>query len=245
MSNTGASLVSSIDGTVTGLGAYKDRALYFSCKRLIDVVLASLLLLLLLPLMLVIAVAIKLDTPGPVIFIQQRVGATRDSERGRTRWRLRTFAFYKFRSMIAGTDQSRHVEYIRAFVQGRLQATEGSTARFKLMHDSRVTRVGALLRRTSLDELPQLFNVLKGDMSLVGPRPVPAYEVAEYRRTDVERLTAPPGLTGLWQVNGRGEVPFDQMIRMDCEYVHNQSLWLDFKILLATIPAVLVGRGAR
>ena len=218
--------------------------MYFSCKRLIDVVLASLLLLLLLPLMLVIAVAIKLDTPGPVIFIQQRVGVSRHSERGWTRWRLRVFALYKFRSMVAGTDQSRHVEHVRAFVQGRVQTTDGSTARFKLTHDSRVTPVGAILRRTSLDELPQLFNVLKGDMSLVGPRPVPAYEVAEYRKADIERLAAPPGLTGLWQVNGRGEVPFAEMIRMDCEYVRNQSLWLDFKILLATIPAVLRGRGA-
>jgi lipopolysaccharide/colanic/teichoic acid biosynthesis glycosyltransferase len=222
-----------------------DRTLYFLCKRLIDLVLTSLLLLLLLPLMLLIAVAIKLDTPGPVLFIQERVGVRRRSEGSRTRWELRTFPFYKFRSMITGADQSLHEEYVRAFVQGRLEGASGSPAKFKLPRDPRVTRVGRLLRRMSLDELPQLFNVLKGDMSLVGPRPVPRYEVAEYRAADAERLTAPPGLTGLWQVSGRGEVPFAEMVRMDCEYVRHQSVWLDFKILVATIPAVISGRGAR
>jgi lipopolysaccharide/colanic/teichoic acid biosynthesis glycosyltransferase len=221
-----------------------DRALYYSCKRLIDLVLASLLLLLLLPLILLIAAATKLDTPGPVFFVHERVGVKRRAEEGRTRWEPRTFAFYKFRSMVAGAEQSRHEQYVRAFVQGRLEALTGTSAKFKLAHDPRVTRVGRILRRTSLDELPQLFNVLKGDMSLVGPRPVPAYEVAQYRESDTERLTALPGITGLWQVNGRGEVPFPEMMRMDHEYVRHQSLWLDFKILIATIPAVLSGRGA-
>jgi lipopolysaccharide/colanic/teichoic acid biosynthesis glycosyltransferase len=222
-----------------------NRAPYFLCKRFIDLGLTSLLVLLLLPLMLLIAVAIKLDTPGPIFFIQERVGARRRSERGRTRWEVRTFEFYKFRSMVTDADQSLHEEYVRAFVQGRLEGANGSPAKFKLTRDPRITRIGSLLRRMSLDELPQLFNVLKGDMSLVGPRPVPRYEVAEYRERDAERLTAPPGITGLWQVNGRGEVPFAEMVRMDCEYVRNQSVWLDFKILVATIPAVLSGRGAR
>ena len=242
MSSTPASLwqISAINLTVDG-----DRALYFLCKRLFDLVLASLLLLLLMPLMLLIAFAIKLDTSGPVVFVQERVGVQRRSERGRTRWELRTFAFYKFRSMVAGTDQSLHEEHVRAFVQGRLGAGDGETARFKLTYDPRVTRVGRILRRTSLDELPQLFNVIKGDMSLVGPRPVPRYEVGEYRGSDAERLTAPPGITGLWQVRGRGAVPFSEMVRMDREYVRNQSFWLDMKILAATIPAVISGRGAR
>jgi lipopolysaccharide/colanic/teichoic acid biosynthesis glycosyltransferase len=223
-----------------------DRTSYFLCKRLIDLVLASLLLLLLFPLMLLIAVAIKLDTLGPVLFIQERVGVRRRSEGGgRTRWEVRTFAFYKFRSMVPDADQSLHEEYVRAFVQGRLETVDGAPEKFKLTRDPRVTRMGRLLRRTSLDELPQLFNVLKGDMSLVGPRPVPRYEVAEYRESDADRLTAPPGITGLWQVSGRGEVPFAEMVRMDCEYVRNQSVWLDFKILVATIPAVISGRGAR
>lgn len=223
----------------------EDRALYHSCKRLIDLVLATLLLLLLLPLILLIAVAIKLETRGPVFFVQERVGVRRRAEGGRTRWEIRPFALYKFRSMVAGADSSLHEQYARAFVRGRLEAADGASARFKLAHDPRVTGVGRILRRTSLDELPQLFNVLKGEMSLVGPRPVPAYEAAEYDESDAERLTAVPGITGLWQVNGRGQVPFDVMIRMDREYVRNQSFWLDFKILFATIPAVLSGRGAK
>jgi lipopolysaccharide/colanic/teichoic acid biosynthesis glycosyltransferase len=221
-----------------------ERELYFVCKRLIDLVLAVSLLLLLLPLMMVIAVAIRLDTPGPVLFVQERVGVKRRSAGTRTHWDIRNFALFKFRSMVAGADQSLHAEHVRTFVQGRLDAAGATNAKFKLAHDARVTRVGRVLRRTSLDELPQLFNVLKGEMSLVGPRPVPPYEVAQYRESDAQRLAAPPGITGLWQVNGRGELPFAEMIRMDRVYVRNQSIWLDLKILIATIPAVLSGRGA-
>jgi lipopolysaccharide/colanic/teichoic acid biosynthesis glycosyltransferase len=228
--------------TIEGEG---DRALYFSCKRLIDLVLASLLLLVLLPLLLLVAVAIKLDTPGPVFFIHERVGVKRRSKGGWTRWELRNFAFYKFRSMVNGADQSLHQGHVRAFVQGRLAVPDGASAKFKLANDVRVTRVGRVLRRTSLDELPQLLNVLKGEMSLVGPRPVPPYEVAEYQGSETQRLAALPGITGLWQVSGRGEVPFSEMIRLDREYVRNQSLWLDVKILAATIPAVVSGRGAK
>jgi lipopolysaccharide/colanic/teichoic acid biosynthesis glycosyltransferase len=222
-----------------------ERELYFLCKRLIDFVLAAVLLLPLLPLMVIIAVAITLDTPGPVFFVQERVGARRRSAGGRTQWNVRTFAFYKFRSMVAGADQSLHAEHVRTLAEGRLDPGDGANATFKLAHDPRVTRVGRILRRTSLDELPQLFNVLKGDMSLVGPRPVPTYEVAQYRGSDAERLAALPGITGFWQVRGRGEVTFAEMIRMDREYVRNQTVWLDLKILIATIPAILSGRGAR
>jgi lipopolysaccharide/colanic/teichoic acid biosynthesis glycosyltransferase len=221
-----------------------NRELYFAGKRLIDVVLATAMLIVLAPLMLLIAVLIKLDTRGAVFFVQERVGARRRTQRGRTRWEIRNFAFYKFRSMVANVDQSLHEEHIRAFVEGRLKAAEGSDSKFKLENDPRITRVGRVLRRSSLDELPQLINVLRGDMSLVGPRPVPLYEVAAYKETDKERLAAMPGITGLWQVQGRSEVPFVEMVRMDCEYVRKQSVWLDLKILAATIPAVLSGRGA-
>jgi len=221
-----------------------NRTLYFLCKRFIDLVLTSLLVLLLLPLMLLIAVAIKLDTPGPIFFIQERVGARRRSERGRTRWEVRTFEFYKFRSMVTDADQSLHEEYVRAFVQGRLEGAKGSPAKFKLPRDPRITRIGRLLRRMSLDELPQLFNVLKGDMSLVGPRPVPRYEVVEYREGDAERLTAPPGITGLWQVNGRSDLPWDEAVRLDLRYVENWSLALDLQILWKTWSAVIRGHGA-
>lgn len=242
MSATRASVWSLPDANVS---AERGRALYFWCKRLIDFVLASLLLLFLLPPMLLVALAIKLDTRGPVFFIQERVGVKRRSAAGRTRWEVRNFAFYKFRSMVNGADQSLHQGHIRAFVQGQLAVPERRCAKFKLANDLRITRVGRVLRKMSLDELPQLLNVLKGEMSLVGPRPVPPYEVAEYRESEMERLAALPGITGLWQVNGRGEVPFSEMIRLDREYVRNQSFWLDFKILAATIPAVVSGRGAK
>jgi lipopolysaccharide/colanic/teichoic acid biosynthesis glycosyltransferase len=221
-----------------------ERSLYFLCKRLIDLVLTVALLVVLLPLMVIIAVAIAVETPGPVFFVQDRVGVRRRSAGGRTYWTSRTFPFYKFRSMVAGADQSVHADHVRRFVEGRLDASHGTGAPFKLTYDPRVTRVGLILRRTSLDELPQLFNVLKGEMSLVGPRPVPAYEVAHYRESDAARLAAIPGVTGLWQINGRGDVSFAEMIRMDREYIRNQTIWLDLKILIATIPAILSGRGA-
>lgn len=223
----------------------KDRGPYFLCKRCVDLVLGAALLLLLSPLMALIALAIKLDTAGPVIFAQDRVGARRRAVRGRTRWEIRTFRFYKFRTMVADADPSLHAGHIRAFVRDRLNAAEGSDARFKLANDPRVTRVGRVLRRASLDELPQLFNVLKGDMSMVGPRPVPVYEASEYRGADLERLAATPGLTGLWQVSGRADVSFAEMMKLDRQYVRTPSLWRDFRILMATIPAVLSGRGAR
>ena len=223
-----------------------NRPLYFAAKRAIDLVLASLLLVVLSPLMLLVAVAIKLDSHGPVFFAQERVGVRRRSARGRVHWEARTFPFLKFRSMVAGADQSPHEQHIRAFVRGQLRGAAGSSdAKFKMANDSRVTRVGRVLRRTSLDELPQLVHVLVGEMSLVGPRPVPLYEVAEYRESDAERLLAVPGITGLWQVSGRADVPFSEMVRMDREYIRKRSLWLDLKILAATVPAVVSGRGAK
>jgi lipopolysaccharide/colanic/teichoic acid biosynthesis glycosyltransferase len=218
--------------------------LYFFFKRSTDLILSALLLVLVLPLTVLIALLIKLDSPGPIIFVQQRVGARRRSIGGRIVWEICNFPFYKFRSMVQGADQSVHQAYIRAFVNGQVETSERAKVKFKLTNDLRVTRVGGILRRTSLDELPQLLNVLKGDMSLVGPRPFPTYEVAEYRDCHLRRLAAQPGITGLWQVKGRCQVPFEEMIRMDIEYVCKQSIWLDLKILLFTIPAVLSRRGA-
>jgi lipopolysaccharide/colanic/teichoic acid biosynthesis glycosyltransferase len=215
----------------------------FYCKRCMDVVLAALLLIFTALLMLLIAVLIKLDTPGPVFFVQERVGARRRSKGG-TVWETQTFPFYKFRSMVWGADQSIHQAHVKAFIASHAEPSNASRTTFKLTNDPRVTRVGRILRKTSLDELPQLMNVLKGEMSLVGPRPFPTYEVAEYQASHYARLAALPGITGLWQVKGRCQVSFDEMIDMDIEYIHNQSLWLDIKILLLTIPAVLSGRGA-
>jgi lipopolysaccharide/colanic/teichoic acid biosynthesis glycosyltransferase len=209
-----------------------------------DVILASLLLILFFPLLLFVAVLIKLDSPGPVLFWQERVGAKRRRLGEKTVWVMRNFSICKFRSMVQNADSSVHEAYIRDFVEGHAQASEESGGKFKLSKDARVTRIGRILRRTSLDELPQLVNVLKGDMSLVGPRPVPLYEVACYRNGDHKRLTATPGITGFWQVGGRCQVSFEGMVQMDLEYIRNASLWLDLKILLLTIPAVLSGRGA-
>ena len=231
--------------TLSALTIDEHREWYYAGKRFVDFILSTLALAVLSPLMGLIALAIKLDSRGPVFFVQERVGARRRSEHGRTTWEVRGFRFYKFRTMVPEADPSLHVEHVRKFVRGQLKPGSEGAAKFKLAHDPRTTRLGRILRRTSLDELPQLFNVWKGDMSLVGPRPVPLYEVAEYRPSDLDRLAAWPGLTGLWQVNGRTDVSFADMLRMDREYVRTQSLWLDFRILLATIPAVVSGRGAR
>lgn len=219
--------------------------LYYLCRRVLQVVIAAVLLILLAPLLLIIAIIIRVDSRGPSIYVQERVGSRRRrSGSGLITWEVRTFDFYKFRSMRRDADPSLHREYIQRFCNAELVAEHRSGAIFKLKDDPRVTRVGRFLRKTSLDELPQLYNVLKGDMSLVGPRPLPAYEVAHYRKAYYERFAASPGITGLWQVRGRGRVPFEEMIRMDIEYARKASLWLDLKLLLSTIPAVICGRGA-
>lgn len=146
--------------------------------------------------------------------------------------------------MFCDADQALHQAHIHAYARGQIDATDPATTTFKLTNDPRITRVGRILRRSSLDELPQLANVLKGEMSLVGPRPIPLYEFEDYQERHKQRFAALPGITGLWQVKGRCQVSFEEQIQMDIEYVRNQSLWLDFKILLLTIPAVLSGRGA-
>lgn len=220
--------------------AVADRSRHFYVKRAMDLLLAPLILLVLLPLLLCIAVLVKLDSRGPVLFVQQRVGSRRRCADDRTVWEAVRFQCYKFRSMVQNADESLHQTHIQAFVEEQLDPTRT----VKLADDPRITRIGRILRRTSLDELPQLLNVVKGEMSLVGPRPVPIYEAAAYTDWHRERLTALPGITGLWQVKGRGRVSFTEMIRMDIAYARNQSLWLDIKLLLSTIPAVLSGRGA-
>jgi lipopolysaccharide/colanic/teichoic acid biosynthesis glycosyltransferase len=221
-----------------------EKQLYYICKRCLDLCLAVSLLILLLPLLLLIALLIKIDSSGPVFFTHERVGARRARASAEAIWVIENFRMHKFRSMVQNADSAAHEAYIRDFVQGRVQPDTANGGKFKLTNDPRVTRIGRILRRTSLDELPQLFNVLKGQMSLVGPRPVPPYEVACYRTGDHKRLTAPPGITGLWQVNGRCQVSFEEMIHMDVEYIQKASLWIDLQILFLTIPAVLFGRGA-
>lgn len=195
-------------------------------KRWMDVVLVVPVLLMALPLFVMVALAIKLTDRGPVLFWQERVG-----QKGRV------FAFPKFRSMVVNAEAVR--EKLMASNQ---HGEQGVT--FKMKRDPRITRVGRVIRRTSIDELPQLWCVLRGDMSLVGPRPPLVKEVERYTLNDRQRLSAVPGLTCIWQVSGRSEVPFPEQVRMDVEYIKEQSLWADIKLLLATLPAVIRGRGA-
>jgi exopolysaccharide biosynthesis polyprenyl glycosylphosphotransferase len=193
-------------------------------KRLIDILAAALLLLLLAPVFALIAIAIKLDSRGPVLFRQTRSG--KDGV---------PFAFLKFRGMVADAEARRAALEALNEAQGPI---------FKMKRDPRVTRVGRVLRRTSLDELPQLWNVLRGEMSLVGPRPPLPSEVAKYEPWHRGRLAVKPGLTGLWQVSGRNLLSFDAMVRLDCAYIARWSLWLDLRILLQTVLAVSFMRGA-
>lgn len=219
------------------------RHLYFICKRAWDVLIAALLIPVLLPLMLLTAVLIKLDSQGPVLFVQERIGVKRRIRSGHVIWELYTFSFYKFRSMVSDADPMPHQMYFTKFRLGTV--TGGQSRLFKLTkEDSRLTRLGAVLRRTSLDELPQLLNVLKGEMSLVGPRPALLYEAALYDEAHFERFRAMPGITGWWQATARSRVGFEEMIQMDIDYARRSGFWFDLKILLLTIPAVLSCRGA-
>jgi lipopolysaccharide/colanic/teichoic acid biosynthesis glycosyltransferase len=242
--NSQQEIVRSWVGRTAPLLADQSSELYFIGKRVTDFFLGGMMLVILTPLLVVIALLIRLESPGPALFVQERVGSRRRRSRGHVEWEVRMFRCYKFRSMVASADPALHQAYIRSFAQTKTSDPKTAGTTFKLQRDPRVTRVGRLLRKTSLDELPQLFNVLKGEMSLVGPRPVPDYEVAEYQEQHFERLAALPGITGFWQVMGRSKVTFEEMIRMDIEYVCARSLWLDFKILISTISAVLSGRGA-
>ena len=237
-----AEQVFALQGGVTVIEGEAARRAYYYCKRVLDTSLSLLLLALLSPLMLIIAVMIKLDSRGPVLFAAERVGCRPQFRDGRGFYFLRHFCCYKFRSMTAGADHTLHQASVRDFVNGSAKLSGNGT--FKCARDPRVTRIGRLLRKASLDELPQLLNVLKGEMSLVGPRPVPPYEAAHYQEPQFGRLAALPGITGLWQVSGRCKLSFNQMIALDLEYVRRASLWLDLKIMFRTIPAVISARGA-
>lgn len=204
--------------------------LHYTVKRIVDVVLATLGIIALMPLFLLIAVAIKIDSPGPVLFVHTRLG--KDG---------RPFRFYKFRSMFLDSDNDEErKEHIGKFINGNFDNGNGST---KIVDKNKVTRVGAILRRFSLDELPQLYNVVIGDMSLVGPRPCLPYEWDEYDEWHKKRLSVIPGCTGLWQVTGRSEVGFNDMVILDLYYIQNASFELDTKLILRTIPVMLFGKG--
>lgn len=208
-------------------------------KRAMDIAGSFILLLLIAPVLLIVALAVRLSSPGPILYRQQRVGQFG-----------KTFTFLKFRSMYIGNDPTVHQRYVMQLIAGQAKqqavwGTDEPTGVYKLTQDKRITRIGGFLRRTSLDELPQFFNVLKGEMSLVGPRPAIPYEVAAYQIWHRRRvLEVKPGITGLWQVNGRSRVAFDEMVRLDLRYAKQWSPWLDLKILLRTPRAVIVGEGA-
>lgn len=200
-------------------------------KRALDRVGAAVLLMIAAPFFLLVTVAIRLDSRGPILFRQRRIGL-----------RGQPFTVLKFRSMEDGCDQEPHRLYVEGLVTGEKETTNGNGA-FKLTQDDRITRVGGWLRRTSMDELPQLWNVLVGDMSLVGPRPPLPYEVDQYNATQAQRLTCRPGLTGLWQVSGRNHLSYRTMVDLDLEYIRRWSFWLDIKILIMTLPVVLRNTG--
>jgi lipopolysaccharide/colanic/teichoic acid biosynthesis glycosyltransferase len=226
MEEASASTMEAGNLPATVIGSRRERVAADVTCRALDLAATLLLLLLLAPILLVIALLIKLDTPGPVLFRQQRVGRHR-----------RPFLVAKFRTMHHGADHEVHRDYMLALI-------ESGTPAPKLAGDARVTRFGSFLRRTSLDELPQLWNVLRGDMSLVGPRPPIPYEVEHYPQHWFARFEVKPGVTGLWQVSGRSEVSLEAMIELDVEYVRRRSVLLNLWILLRTVPAVLSMRGA-
>ena len=232
------------------------RRVYQVAKRIMDVTICLLVLPLVLPLMAICALAIRLDSSGPVLFIQDRIG------KGGARFRV-----YKFRTMQHNLDDSLNRAFMRAFVNGRIDSDEdvgddglhwafkkafvdrrvksnGNGKVYKPVRTSQVTRVGRILRKTSLDELPQIFNVLKGEMSLIGPRPNVPWEVEEYRIWHHERLEVLPGITGLAQVRGRSGILFDRIVEYDIEYIEQQSLTMDLKILWWTLITVFVGTAA-
>jgi exopolysaccharide biosynthesis polyprenyl glycosylphosphotransferase len=201
-------------------------------KRAIDVVVSLIAIIVFSPLFILISVAIKLTSKGPILFRQERVG-----QYGRR------FSFLKFRSMKCGSNSHIHQEYVKQFISGTIAKEQGVT--YKITKDPRLTRIGGFLRKSSLDELPQLINVLKGEMSLVGPRPAIPYEIDFYQMWHRTRfLEVKPGITGLWQITGRSKTTFDDMVRLDLRYVKQWSFWLDIKILLRTPQAVFSGEGA-
>jgi lipopolysaccharide/colanic/teichoic acid biosynthesis glycosyltransferase len=232
-----------------------------------DAVIASCLLICLLPIMILAGLAIVICSPGPVFFVQERVGAKRQPNGNKTYWETTTFHCYKFRTMKVNADSSIHREYIKALIennQEQMQAVQNAATRprrhvkkeeliaaqnavtrpRKLVDDARVIAPGKFLRKFSLDELPQLWNVLRGDMSMVGPRPAIPYEVEMYKPWHLQRLQAQPGITGLQQVTARCIKDFDEQVKLDIEYIERQSLWLDLKIAFKTPLAIIVARGA-
>jgi lipopolysaccharide/colanic/teichoic acid biosynthesis glycosyltransferase len=220
------------ESAASGAAARPVSAVDIGCRAL-DIVVAAIALILLSPILLIIGIIIRLESSGPAVFRQRRIG------RG-----VKPFTVNKFRTMRQGSSHEAHRKFVHSMIAGEAPPAVEGQPRFKMPSDLRITRVGRFLRKTSLDELPQLWNVLRGDMSLVGPRPPISYEVERYPDHWFVRFQVKPGLTGLWQVSGRCELTLDQMIELDLEYVRKRSLLLNVWILLRTVPAVLSLKGA-
>ncbi|MBN1961032.1 MAG: sugar transferase [Deltaproteobacteria bacterium] len=204
----------------------------WAAKRIIDIVVSLIILLLSSPLLIAVAIAIRLSSPGPILYVQQRVG-----------YRGRLFSFYKFRSMHIGNDDKIHREYTRKWItENKAHSNQRGNQTFKIVNDPRIFWVGKFIRKFSIDELPQLINVLRGEMSIIGPRPALPYEVEVYRQWHRRRFEAPPGITGLWQVSGRNRLSFEEMVKLDIEYLENWSLLLDIQILLRTARVILIDK---
>lgn len=220
------------DAALSSVGS-RQSGVALGIKRAIDFVGAVFGLIVLSPLFALVALAIKSDSRGPVLFCQERLGR-----------HGRPFTFYKFRTMEHGNDPSIHKQYVTSLIQGESEELKGQTGAYKIEADPRVTRVGHYLRRTSIDELPQLINVVLGDMSLVGPRPPIGYEVELYGARERRRLDVMPGITGLWQVSGRSQKTYQEMVDLDLRYIDEWSVVLDMKILVRTVSVVLGRKGA-
>jgi len=206
---------------------------YLRAKRVLDITFTLLISPLLLFISAVVTVLILLDSKGPILFRQKRVGQNGIE-----------FDMFKFRSMYVNSDDTIHRQAIKQFMNGEtLNGNAKTDSPYKLDNDPRITRVGKILRKTSIDELPQFWNVLRGEMTLVGPRPPVPYEVELYSSHDRLRLSGKPGLAGLWQVYGRSRVSFQEMIEMDITYLQRQSIWEDVKLIALTVPVILRGRG--
>jgi len=222
--------------------------IYYFTKRVIDIIVSLVALIILFPFMLLVALLIRLDSPGPVIFTQKRITTMRKKVNDAYQWERAEFSFYKFRTMKHNADSSLHKAYVKALIehddQTLIDINKMDTKIKKLTHDPRVTRLGHILRRSSIDELPQFWNVLKGDMSLVGPRPAIPYEMDFYKPWYFRRFETKPGLTGLWQVVARCSIDFDGMVNLDIEYIEKQCLFEDLKIVFMTPVAIFLHRGA-
>ncbi len=224
----------SFEGQAAPLNMIQFNRRYLWTKRALDIFFTLLILLPLCLVMVIVGIAIRLDSEGPIFFRQKRIGQNGEE-----------FTMLKFRSMYVKQDDSIHREAIKRYIDGHaLHRDSNGEVSYKLAHDPRITRVGRFLRKTSIDELPQFLNVLRGEMTLVGPRPPLRYEVEQYQTSTWLRLAGKPGLTGFWQVYGRSAVTFQEMVNMDIAYLQRQSIWEDIKLIVMTVPAILSGSGA-